>query len=234
MIEHSPSIKELAAALAKAEREIKAAVKDSANPYFKSRYADLASVWEACREPLTKHGLAVCQWPSADGPRVTVVTLLTHDSGEWVRASLTMTAKEDSPQAIGSVITYARRYALAAAVGVAPDDDDAEAAEGRKNGDRPSAPAKSTTRPATATARSEKAPTDGDLVAQAKTLMRDAQTIERLNDIADRALKSDKFTDAQKRDLSACFKERADRLADEIAAFSGSAAADEKSNFGTA
>lgn len=131
MVAKSDSIKELSAALAKAQAEIKGAAKDSSNPYFKSRYADLASVWEACRDPLTKHGLAVTQWPSADGPKVTVETILTHESGEWISRELTITAKEDSPQAIGSAVTYARRYALAAVAGVAPDDDDGEAAQGR-------------------------------------------------------------------------------------------------------
>lgn len=132
MVAKSESIKELSAALARAQSQIKGASKDSANPYFKSRYADLASVWDACRDALTKHGLAVTQWPSAEGPRVTVETILTHESGEWISRELTITAKEDSPQAIGSAVTYARRYALAAVAGVAPEDDDGEAAEGRR------------------------------------------------------------------------------------------------------
>jgi hypothetical protein len=131
MVAKSESIKELSAALAKAQAEIKGAAKDSANPYFKSRYADLASVWDACREPLTKNGLAVSQWPSAEGPKVTVETILSHESGEWISRELTITAKEDSPQAVGSALTYARRYALAAVAGVAPEDDDGEAAQGR-------------------------------------------------------------------------------------------------------
>lgn len=132
MVAKSESIKELAAALSKAQAEIKGAAKDSDNPFFKSRYADLSAVWDACREPLTKNGLAVSQFPSADGPKVTVETILMHESGEWISRDLTITAKEDSPQAIGSAVTYARRYALAAVAGVAPEDDDGEAAEGRR------------------------------------------------------------------------------------------------------
>jgi len=131
MVAKSDSIKELSAALSKAQAEIKGASKDSANPFFKSKYADLASVWDACRDPLTKNGLSVSQPPSADGAKVTVETILMHESGEWMSTALTMTAKDDSPQAIGSTITYARRYALAAMTGVAPDDDDGEAAQGR-------------------------------------------------------------------------------------------------------
>lgn len=133
---HSQSIKELATALARAQAEIEGANRDSANPFFKSKYADLASVWSACRAALTKNGIAVSQPPEADGAKVTVTTMLLHESGEWISSPLTMTAKEDSPQAVGSAITYARRYALAAMVGVAPEDDDGEGAMGRehKNG----------------------------------------------------------------------------------------------------
>ncbi len=127
----SDSINEIAAALAKAQGEIQGAVKDSANPFFKSKYADLSSVWEACRGPLTKHGLAVVQSPEWDGSRVTVETMLTHSSGQWMRGTASASPKEDTPQAVGSVVTYLRRYALQSFVGVAPEDDDAEAAQGR-------------------------------------------------------------------------------------------------------
>lgn len=127
----SESINEIASALAKAQSEMGGAVKDSANPFFKSKYADLSSVWEACRGPLTKNGLAVIQSPSADGLRVSVDTLLTHTSGQWMRGVVSVNAKEDSPQAVGSAITYLRRYALQSFAGVAPEDDDAEAAHGR-------------------------------------------------------------------------------------------------------
>jgi hypothetical protein len=114
-----------------AQSEIEGAIKDSANPFFKSKYADLASVWEACRKALTKNGIAVVQSPSADGAKVSVTTLLCHESGEWVSGVLTATAKDDSPQSLGSCVTYLRRYGLAALAGVAPEDDDGEAAQGR-------------------------------------------------------------------------------------------------------
>ncbi len=119
----------LAAALVAAQRVVTTAKRDSTNPHYGSRYADLASVWEACRDPLTSHGIAVVQIPSADGNRVTVTTLLVHASGARLEGALTMTAKDASPQAIGSAITYARRYALMAMVGIAPEDDDGEAAQ---------------------------------------------------------------------------------------------------------
>lgn len=127
----SDQINEIAAALAKAQGEMGGAVKDSANPFFKSKYADLSSVWDACRAPLTKNGIAVIQSPSAEGLRVSVDTLLTHTSGQWMRGTVSVNAKEDSPQAVGSAITYLRRYALQSFAGVAPEDDDAEAAHGR-------------------------------------------------------------------------------------------------------
>lgn len=124
----SASLAALAAALAKAQGEMDAAAKDSINPHFKSKYADLASVWDACREPLSKNGLAVLQPVSADGPNVTITTILAHSSGEWISESLTMTAQQNTPQGVGSAITYGRRYGLSSMVGIAPDDDDGNAA----------------------------------------------------------------------------------------------------------
>jgi hypothetical protein len=109
----SEQINEIASALAKAQGEMAGAVKDSANPFFKSKYADLASVWDACRAPLSNNGLAVLQSPTADGMKVSVETTLLHSSGQWIRDTLSVSAKEDSPQAVGSAITYLRRYASA-------------------------------------------------------------------------------------------------------------------------
>jgi hypothetical protein len=130
----SDSIAALAAALAKAQAEMAGASKDKTNPHFKSAYADLASVWEACRTALTKNGLAVMQPVSADEAQVTVTTILTHNSGEFLSSDLTMTATQNTPQGIGSCITYARRYALASMVGVAPEDDDGNAASAKTTG----------------------------------------------------------------------------------------------------
>jgi len=128
-MEMSEQIGELAKALSVAQGQIKGAMKDSSNPFFKSKYADLSSVWEACRGPLSANGLSVIQ-TTCDAPNggVTVVTTLAHLSGQWVRGSLTLMPKDQSPQGYGSAITYSRRYALAAIVGVAPEDDDGNAA----------------------------------------------------------------------------------------------------------
>lgn len=127
----SENIAELAAALSKAQANITGALKDSANPFFKSRYADLNSVWDACRKQLTDNGLSVIQTTDIVADTVVVRTTLAHASGQWISGILPVKAKDDGPQAQGSGITYARRYALAAIVGLAQIDDDAEAAQGR-------------------------------------------------------------------------------------------------------
>ncbi len=129
----SEQIGQLAAALSKAQAEITGALKDTANPYFKSKYADLASCWDACRKQLTQNELAVIQTLSVNWDRdePILVTTLAHSSGEWIRSELPIRAKDSSPQAQGSAITYARRYALAAIVGLAQVDDDGEAAQAR-------------------------------------------------------------------------------------------------------
>lgn len=132
-MEQSAEINELATALAIAQGQITGALKDSSNPFFRSKYADLASCWDACRKQLSENGLAVIQTTSAENGTVYVNTVLTHKSGQWVRGSLPVKAKDDSPQAQGSGMTYARRYALAAIVGLAQIDDDAEAAQARRN-----------------------------------------------------------------------------------------------------
>ena len=136
----SDSIGQLAAALAKAQKAIKGAVKDARNPHFNSRYADLATVHEACREALASNELAVVQSPSADAGLVRLTTLILHSSGEWIESDpLQVQAKDAGPQAVGSCLTYLRRYQLAAVVGVAPEDDDGEAAEGRAVASQPAA-----------------------------------------------------------------------------------------------
>ena len=124
----SPNIGTLAAALAKAQGAMSSASKDSKNPHFNSKYADLASVWDACREPLSVNGLAVLQRPSTSDNTVRVTTQLVHASGEWVKDTITLTLPQPTAQALGSALTYLRRYGLSAVVGVAPDDDDGHAA----------------------------------------------------------------------------------------------------------
>lgn len=127
----SDSIANLAAALAKAQGEIRGATRDAQNPHFKHNYADLSSIWDACRDALSRNEIAVTQLPSADGAVVRVETVMMHSSGEWISSELAVTARDGSPQSVGSALTYCRRYGLASVVGVAPvgDDDDAGAAQ---------------------------------------------------------------------------------------------------------
>jgi hypothetical protein len=128
-IETSTEVKDLFEALAKAQAEIRAAAKDAENPHFRNKYADLASVWDACRGPLTRNGLGIVQLPERTEGGVSVTTMLTHSSGQWIRSSLEMPlAGNATSQQVGSAITYARRYSLSAVAGVAPDDDDGNAA----------------------------------------------------------------------------------------------------------
>lgn len=128
----SQSIGALAKALASAQAELRPAEKSAVNPAFKSRYADLPAVFDAVRIILPRHGLAVSQVSlPVDGPRCGVRTILMHESGEWLASDTILPfGRGDGPQAYGSAMTYARRYGLAAIVGVvADDDDDGEAAQ---------------------------------------------------------------------------------------------------------
>ncbi len=123
----SEQINELAAALSKAQGMMKPALKDADNPFYKSKYADLSAGWEACREALAANGLSVAQIPEDGG----VHTLLMHTSGQWLSGFLPMIPTKNDPQGIGSAITYGRRYALFGMLGIAPEDDDGNAASGK-------------------------------------------------------------------------------------------------------
>jgi hypothetical protein len=124
----SPEIGKLAEALSKAQAVIEGAKEDSTNPFFKSKYADLSSVWKACKKPLTDNGLAVTQTVENGGEKIYLVTTLLHLSGQWMRSYMPVMITKQDAQGFGSAMTYSRRYALAAMVGVCPQDDDAESA----------------------------------------------------------------------------------------------------------
>ena len=140
MMTHSttaPTMGKLAAAMARAQGEMETAKKDHDNPFFKSRYADLASCWDAIRVPFARHELAVFQDTSFEDGRVVVKTTIAHSSGEWrCDGGVSIKPVKDDPQAVGSSITYARRYGLCAMCGIAPDDDDGEGAMGRSDGSK--------------------------------------------------------------------------------------------------
>ena len=128
MMNKSESITNLAKALAIFHTLVGKVSKDAKNPFFKSRYASLPNILEAIREPLEKSGVVVSQFPSGVNGLSTI--LIHSESGEWMEDTYTMpVAKQNDPQAVGSAITYARRYALAASLGLNVDeDDDANAA----------------------------------------------------------------------------------------------------------
>lgn len=122
----SESIKSLAAALSKAQAELKPATKDSVNPHFKNAYADLTACIEASASILSKHGLSFTQLPESDptGNLAIVTTMLMHESGEWVASTLSLKPSKPDAQGMGSAITYAKRYGLCAIIGLGTADDD--------------------------------------------------------------------------------------------------------------
>jgi len=130
IVHQSPSLESLAPALVAAQAAVKVASKDAMNPHLKSKYADLGSVWDACREALTANGLAISQHPGMDGATVTLDTMLIHSSGQFVTSRCSAPLGQATAQGVGSAISYLRRYALAAIVGVVSDvlDDDGSAA----------------------------------------------------------------------------------------------------------
>ena len=120
-----PSIKNIAVALSKFQSELEAAKKDSENPFLKSFYSDLRSVWNVIREPLAKNGLAVTQIPTIhEKLGMILVTKLLHTSGEFIESSYPINPVKNDPQGVGSALTYARRYALSAILGVVSEGDD--------------------------------------------------------------------------------------------------------------
>ena len=117
----SESIKELAGALCKFQAQVETIKKTATNPFFKSKYANLADILDVIRQPLTENGLSFVQFPKGNHG---LETMLMHVSGEWLSESYEMKPTKDDPQGAGSVITYQRRYALGAILGLNIDEDD--------------------------------------------------------------------------------------------------------------
>lgn len=124
----STETNELALALCLAQGQMGGAVKDSSNPFFKSSYADLTSVIKAIKQPFADNGLSYTQFPVSSDIGVGVATRLMHVSGQWVESEFVLPIVKQDPQAAGSAITYARRYALQSIAGIPTADDDAESA----------------------------------------------------------------------------------------------------------
>ena len=180
----------LFAAMATAQAQIENAKKDSVNPHFKSRYADLAEVLNTTRPVLAKNGICIMQSTDFDGSMVYVTTTLAHKDGGYVQSVSCCVPGKTDAQGIGAATTYLRRYALAAACGIAQEDDDGQSAA---HAGKPA--------PVGATAKDEK-------YLDARQALRDAATVSELGNVwrdlsadARKALAEEK--DAAKTRLSA-------------------------------
>lgn len=126
---------EIAKAMLAVQKAIKPALKGAENPFYHSKYATLESVWDACREALQDNGISVIQGGEVVDGKPCMKTILLHESGESIESVYLMAPTKDDPQAMGSAITYMRRYSLASMVGVVTTDDDGEAAMSRDTKD---------------------------------------------------------------------------------------------------
>jgi len=132
-VRQTEQINELAAALAQAQGEIENVAKSSENPYFHSRYADLASVLDEVRPKFAAHGISIVQLPiNGAGGQIGVTTRLMHASGQYIEGDFYIAPVKEDAQGAGSTLTYLRRYSLMAIAGVGPEDDDGEASVGRE------------------------------------------------------------------------------------------------------
>ena len=125
---HTQDIKELATALVAAQAEMPVVPKEADNPFFKSKYADLASITKMVQPILAKHGLAFTQTMEDVETGVGIRSTLIHKSGQYISGIVRMVPVKNDPQGIGSAITYARRYSLSAILGLATEEDDDGAA----------------------------------------------------------------------------------------------------------
>lgn len=168
-MEKSNSIKELANALCNFQGAVAKVKKTETNPFFKSKYADLSAILDVIREPLTENGLSFVQFPKG---RYGLETMLMHVSGEWISESYEMEPTKKDPQGAGSVITYQRRYALGAILGLNIDIDD--------DGNKGSEPVKSEVTTV--------------MIMQADELVRKAELDEPTKERAERALANPDLT----------------------------------------
>jgi hypothetical protein len=158
-MDKSEQINDLAAALCKAQAAMPPALKGNINPHFKSKYADLGAIWDACRKPLADNGLSVVQMPvdAGDG-RVGLTSMLLHTSGQYIAHTYSTKLQQDNAQGVGSALTYLRRYGLSALVGIVADEDD--------DGNAASQPARTN-----GTQASYSAPTNGNKASEKQIKM---------------------------------------------------------------
>ena len=194
-VRRSGSVVKLAMALAKAQSEMKNPPKDSVNPHFKSRYADLATVRDTVMPVLNRHGLSVLQLPCECEQQPALTTILMHESGEWVETTILLRGKSD-PQGVGSALTYMRRYTLQSIAGVAADDDDDGNAANRT-----SQPAQQQSKPAQQPA--------GNVAEACRKAVEASKSREELMAVwsqYDGDVKAGKFTSSEKEALDNAFK----------------------------
>jgi hypothetical protein len=153
----SESIKHLALALNKAQAAMSGAKKSAANPFFKSKYANLEEVIACIKEPFESNGLSFMQFPITEEDRAGVETIVMHESGEWISGSFMLKCSKLDPQGMASAITYARRYGIQSIAGIPSEDDDGNAAS--------QAPKKPAMTPKQAVAKLSSAESQEDLVA---------------------------------------------------------------------
>lgn len=128
-ISRSETSAKVSAAYVAASARVKVAIKNAVNPHLKNKYADLGAVQDACADALEANHLAVMQCPvPSDDNKLHLETMLIHESGEWISAIMVIPLPKQDPQGYGATLTYARRYGLAAMMGVTQDDDDGERA----------------------------------------------------------------------------------------------------------
>lgn len=148
----SESLKELSAALAKAQAAMPPVKMNATNPFLKNKYADLGAVIDTSRPVLAKHGLSVSQLVFTDADRVGVETILMHESGEWMSASASLSLGDERgksmAQVAGSVITYLRRYGLSSILGMYADEDGDGNGNGHNSNGQPPARTQPQTQPA--------------------------------------------------------------------------------------
>jgi len=153
----SESIKHLAVAMNKAQAVMSGAKKSAANPFFKSKYANLEEVIACIKEPFESNGLSFMQFPITEDDRAGVETIVMHESGEWISGSFMLKCSKIDPQGMASAITYARRYGIQSIAGIPSEDDDGNAAS--------QAPKKPAMTPKEAVAKLSSAESQKDLVA---------------------------------------------------------------------
>jgi len=136
------AMQKIATAFVKAKKAFSPALKDKTNPAFRSKYADLGACLEAVNDALLENGIAVYQETHDDATGVTVETVFLHESGETIRSGkFHVPAAKQDPQGYGSALTYARRYSLTTACGIAPEDDDGNAGTDAKRREAAQPPA---------------------------------------------------------------------------------------------